>query len=72
MPHADDKPALCASKVLSEAKFAANHSNYHAVLAYGDRTAGMKDYNDTIAAGIVAAFMLVFFLFYLFEFDCTR
>lgn len=59
LPSASDSPSTCADKLTKTALWAADHSNYNAVVAYGDRTAGMKLYNDTTAPGTVAAFMLM-------------
>ena len=59
MPQADDDTATCGRKLVSMAAWAANHSNYHAVVAYGSYEGGMAGYNDSTAAGAVAAFLLV-------------
>jgi len=59
MPTADDTPAQCASKLLQEAAWAADHSNYNMAVAYGSRTAGSQGYNATTVDGAVAAFLLV-------------
>ena len=58
MPLPDDDVATCSSKVLAMSTWAANHSNYHAVVAYGDNEGGPRGYNDSTAAGAVAAFLL--------------
>jgi len=58
LPQARDDPDICASKLLSTAAWASNHSNYHAVVAYGYDT-GAGGYNDTTAAGAVAAFHIM-------------
>jgi hypothetical protein len=58
LPQARDDPDTCASKLLSTAAWASNHSNYHAVVAYGYDT-GAGGYNDTTAAGAVAAFHIM-------------
>jgi hypothetical protein len=41
------------------AAWAANHSNYNTVVAYGSYEGGMNGYNDTTAAGAVAAFLII-------------
>jgi hypothetical protein len=59
MPQATDSPAACADKVLAMARWAANHSHYDMVVAYGSNEGGQNGYNDTTAAGAVAAFLIV-------------
>jgi hypothetical protein len=59
MPQASDTTATCASKVMSMAVWAANHSNYNTVVAYGSYEGGMQGYNDSTAAGAVAAFLII-------------
>jgi hypothetical protein len=59
MPTAEDDPATCGRKVMSTAEWAANHSNYDTVVAYGYDTGGQSGYNDTTAAGAVAAFLII-------------
>ena len=58
LPQARDDPATCGQKLMATAAFGANHSNYNAVVAYGYDT-GAGGYNDSTAAGAVAAFMIV-------------
>ena len=58
LPIAADAPTRCAAKLNSTALWASDHDNYNAVVAYGYDT-GAGGYNDTTAAGAVAAFMLV-------------
>lgn len=59
MPWATDSVATCSEKVMSMAAWAANHSNYDMIVAYGGDEGGQNGYNDTTAAGAVAAFMIV-------------
>eukprot|EP01063_Lacrimia_lanifica_P007479 TRINITY_DN14786_c0_g1_i1.p1 TRINITY_DN14786_c0_g1~~TRINITY_DN14786_c0_g1_i1.p1 ORF type:complete len:431 (+),score=45.98 TRINITY_DN14786_c0_g1_i1:105-1397(+) len=59
LPTADDDPAQCAAKLEKMAAFGADHKNYNHVVSYGSRTGGRAGYNDTTAAGTVAAFLLV-------------
>lgn len=59
LPVADDAPDACSQKLMAAAVWAANHSNYHAVTAYGSDTGGMEGYNDSTAEATVAAFMIM-------------
>lgn len=59
LPNAGDSPANCASKLQKWAAFGADHSNYNFVVAYGSRTGGRQNYDDSNIAGTVAAFMLM-------------
>jgi len=61
LPRAGDSAAACGAKVLAMAAKAANHSWYDMVIAYGgiEGTARSHAYNDSTAAGTVAAFLLV-------------
>lgn len=58
LPLASDTPTQCAQKLVETAAWARNHSNYHAVVAYGYNT-GAGGYNDSTADGAVAAFLLM-------------
>ena len=59
MPLASDTPEVCSSKVVAMSAWASNHSNYDMVVAYGGDEGGQGGYNDSTAAGAVAAFMIV-------------
>jgi hypothetical protein len=59
MPMASDTATTCGDKVLSMSAWAANHSNYDMVVAYGGDEGGQGGYNDSTFAGAVAAFMIV-------------
>ena len=72
MPLATDSADECGRKVLSMASWAADHSNYDMVVAFGGDEGGQGGYNDTTAAGAVAAFMLVRGQHWLFSIGQSR
>ena len=59
LPTQMDGPTDCAAKLVRMAAYGANHSNYNLMVAYGSRTGGRQDYNDSNIASTVAAFMLM-------------
>ena len=58
LPSKKDAPQTCARKIQQYAAWAANHSNYNQVIAYGDRTAS-SDYTPLELPGYIAAFLLM-------------
>ena len=59
LPSAADTPQVCAQRLQERATWAANHSNYNFVVAYGGRTGGRSGYDDDTVHGTVAAFLLM-------------
>jgi len=59
LPNAKDSAAQCAAKLQKWAAVGADHAKYNAIVAYGSRTGGTDGYDDSSAAGTVAAFMLM-------------